>query len=127
MIVVDGSNTADKSGISQEAKKIQYVDSDKDGASHSLEDYIGTNKYNKDTDGDGKTDGYELSKYSDPLGSGELEYEYSSYGFMFLNSYVSLCTCSSASSNFNCRNLSATQLQNLRFDFLMMQWIAFIL
>ena len=74
-------NTADKNGISQEAKKVQYIDSDRDGVTDSLEDYIGTDKHNKDTDGDGQTDGYELSKYSDPLGSGQLEYDYSGYDY----------------------------------------------
>jgi len=81
LIVIDGLNTVDKSGISQEAKQVQYIDSDRDGVTDSLEDYIGTDKHKKDTDGDGQTDGYELSKYSDPLGSGNLEYDYSGYGY----------------------------------------------
>jgi len=81
LIIVNGLNTADKNGISQEAEKVQYVDSDKDGVTDSLENYIGTDKHNSDTDGDGQTDGYELSKYSDPLGPGQLEYDDSGYSY----------------------------------------------
>jgi len=81
LIIVNGLNTAHKSVISQEAKNAQYIDSDKDGVSDNLEDYIGTDKHNQDTDGDGQTDGYELSKYTNPLGLGNLEYNYSSYGY----------------------------------------------
>ncbi|MBU3918358.1 hypothetical protein KKC63_00395 [Patescibacteria group bacterium] len=81
LIIVQGDNTTNKTVISKEAKQAQYIDSDNDGVSDSLEDYIGTNKNNKDTDGDGERDGFELSKYSDPLGSGQLEYDYPSYGY----------------------------------------------
>ncbi|TWX63428.1 DUF1566 domain-containing protein [Colwellia demingiae] len=45
----------------------QEFDSDLDGLSDSREDYLGTDKYNNDTDGDGIDDVVELSFGLDPL------------------------------------------------------------
>jgi hypothetical protein len=56
-------------GIEERAEKI---DSDQDGLDDQLEDGIGTDKNNPDTDGDGFNDGDEITSNHDPLGSGQL-------------------------------------------------------
>ena len=47
-------------------------DSDKDSLSDALEDAIGTNKMNSDSDGDGYTDDTEINNNFNPLGTGKL-------------------------------------------------------
>lgn len=49
-----------------------YTDSDADGIYDDLEDAIGTNKYNIDTDKDGYDDKQELNNGYNPIGSGKL-------------------------------------------------------
>lgn len=48
------------------------LDSDKDGISDTVEQKIGTDKNNADTDGDGYLDGYELENGYNPVGDGKL-------------------------------------------------------
>ena len=67
---VSGINTASDKVTSQEAFAVSKIDSDKDGVSDSLEDYIGTDKNKKDTDGDGYTDYQEIISGTNPLGPG---------------------------------------------------------
>lgn len=73
----NGDNTATKDALSQGAEKNSKIDSDKDELSDAFEKYLGTNSQNKDTDGDGVSDGEELRLRFDPLGPGKLEYNYS--------------------------------------------------
>jgi hypothetical protein len=49
-----------------------YADSDSDGLYDGLEDAIGSDKNNKDTDGDGYEDKLELNNGYDPIGAGKL-------------------------------------------------------
>ncbi|MEA3452798.1 MAG: hypothetical protein U9Q96_00475 [Patescibacteria group bacterium] len=80
LVFLNGLNTANKLEISEEAKGAQYTDGDNDGLTDTLEDYIGTDKHNKDTDNDEVNDGIELSENSDPLGPGQLKHKALDYG-----------------------------------------------
>ncbi len=71
--VVQGNNTATKDIDSIEALATQSVDTDKDNLSDALEEFIGTDKNKKDTDGDGVNDRDEVERNSNPLGPGALE------------------------------------------------------
>jgi hypothetical protein len=53
---VNGKNTATKDTDSQEAKVLLSADADKDRLTDSLEDFVGTDKNKKDSDGNGTAD-----------------------------------------------------------------------
>lgn len=65
-----------------------YPDSDADGIYDNLEDAIGTNKYNKDSDNDGYDDKIELTSGYNPLGPGkqliDKKFTQKNYGKIFL-------------------------------------------
>jgi len=69
----DGLNTMTSANLSEETLAGKAKDSDGDLLTDILEDYIGTNKYDRDSDDDGVDDGAEIGKNSNPLGSGYLE------------------------------------------------------
>jgi len=78
---LEGDNTADSKLISKEADYQSGIDSDQDGLPDVFEDYLGTDKYKKDTDGDGRSDAEELYMRTDPLGPGRLESDSRDYYF----------------------------------------------
>lgn len=55
--------------------RFECLDSDNDGLCDKLEDGIGTDKNNPDTDGDGYNDGIEVRGDYNPLGTGKLTYD----------------------------------------------------
>lgn len=57
---ISGKNTATAKILSTEAAALSKKDTDKDGVTDLLEDYIGTSKTEKDTDGDGTSDFFEF-------------------------------------------------------------------
>lgn len=63
-------NNLDKIAISSFS---DGIDSDKDGLSDSLEDALGTDKNNKDTDGDSYFDGLEIDNNYSPFRKGKLD------------------------------------------------------
>lgn len=69
----NGINTADKKSASLEAAAQSKIDTDGDRVPDSLEDYIGTDKRKKDSDGDGYSDSEEILSDSNPSGPGRLE------------------------------------------------------
>jgi hypothetical protein len=52
--------------------RFQCKDTDNDGLCDTLEDSLGTDKFNPDTDGDSYTDGQEVKSNYNPRGSGAL-------------------------------------------------------
>lgn len=80
MNVVQGKNTATSKLTSQEAAAQSLIDSDKDGVSDALENYLGSNRLKADSDGDGHSDYDELTQGSNPLGPGNLKSS-SSWGY----------------------------------------------
>ncbi|MFA6307315.1 MAG: hypothetical protein WCS88_03675 [Patescibacteria group bacterium] len=55
--------------------RFECLDSDNDGLCDKLEDGLGTDKYNSDTDNDGYDDGTEVKANYNPLGAGNLSYD----------------------------------------------------
>ncbi len=55
--------------------RFECVDSDSDGLCDKLEDGLGTDKNNSDSDGDGYDDGTEIKSGYDPLTTGKLSYD----------------------------------------------------
>ncbi|MFH1767492.1 MAG: thrombospondin type 3 repeat-containing protein [Patescibacteria group bacterium] len=53
-------------------ERFEELDSDNDGLSDKLEEAIGTNVFDNDSDGDGYHDGTEVTRNFDPLGSGTM-------------------------------------------------------
>jgi hypothetical protein len=80
MNVVQGKNTASSKSASDEAAAQSSVDSDGDGVSDALENYLGLNRLKTDSDGDGHSDYDELTQGSNPLGPGNLKSS-SSFGY----------------------------------------------
>lgn len=56
--------------------RFECLDSDGDGLCNKLEDGLGTDKNNADSDGDGYNDGVEIRGDYNPLGSGKLNYDF---------------------------------------------------
>ena len=55
--------------------RFDCLDSDSDGLCDKLEEGLGTDPYDADSDDDGYDDGTEVKSDHDPLGSGELSYD----------------------------------------------------
>lgn len=70
---VDGENTATNLVDSLEADTLNRVDADNDGLSDALEEYVGTDPQDPDTDKDEVSDGDELLQFMNPNGEGELK------------------------------------------------------
>ncbi len=71
---VNGVNTANATEISVEAKVALAVDTDADGLPDIVEAYYGSDPNKKDSDGDGYSDGDEVTKGYEPAGPGKLDY-----------------------------------------------------
>ncbi|MSU54926.1 MAG: hypothetical protein EXS46_00095 [Candidatus Taylorbacteria bacterium] len=78
---VEGLNTANELNLSVEVLDRSKIDTDVDGVPDFFEDYIGTNKFKKDTDGDGYSDSQEILSDSNPSGAGRLEKKSSNFNF----------------------------------------------